>query len=292
MNEFEKRLLHLHTCCDGRSKLVSQIVVNDPDLSDLYHFSITDFQRVTTSTFRTLNVLYDRLQRSSIDSLLAHFSHQHIVPLIFSHRDYPPLLKEIYDPPFVIYVKGNITYLHESKSLAVVGTRDPSERSYRLLSQLIPPLCKEGIMVVSGLALGVDGYAHQLTLQNGGRTIAVLGAGFDHIYPKQHRSLSQGIAQNHLLLSEYPPHTPPAKWRFPERNRIISGLTKATFVVEAKKRSGSLITAYTALEQGRDVYSLPGPIDDPRTEGCHRLIQEGALCIHDANDIVNEFVLK
>lgn len=191
---------------------------------------------------------------------------------------YPLLLKEIACPPQFLFVRGNHELLNSSLCIAVVGTRKISEYGERVLREIIPPLVKAGAVIVSGLAFGVDGKAHEITLQHGGKCIAVFGCGVNEIYPKEHRSLAQRILENGgALISELPPGESPRTHHFPARNRIISGLSKATIIVEAKKKSGSLITAQFALDQNRDVFAVPGSIFSENQEGTNHLILEGAI---------------
>ncbi|MFW0837568.1 MAG: DNA-processing protein DprA [Candidatus Komeilibacteria bacterium] len=203
-------------------------------------------------------------------------------------NDYPLLLKEIADPPPILYYKGKIKCVNQQRCLAVVGARRISPYARQVMPRLLNPLLEQNIILVSGLAIGVDSYAHQLAIQANQPTIAVLGGGLDDksLYPGQHLMLSQQIIkQGGLLLSEYPPLTRPLPANFPRRNRIISGLSQATLVVEAAARSGSLITAYQALEQNRDVLAVPGAITLTNCQGSNRLIQQGARLVQDASDL-------
>lgn len=199
---------------------------------------------------------------------------------------YPELLKHIPDPPLVLYAIGNIELLRQQPAISVIGTRKPSQEGYQKTEHIIKPLIEANWIIVSGLAYGIDRFAHEITVANNGRTIAVLGSGFHHIYPQAHIPLAKKIITNGLLLSEYPPYMQARKYHFPERNRIISGLTEATLVIEATERSGTCITVDQALEQGKDVYAVPGSIFQPQSVGCHRLIQEGAKLIFHAKDIL------
>lgn len=200
---------------------------------------------------------------------------------------YPPLLKEIVNPPLVLYVKGDATLL-ATPALAVVGARAATSYGQKIAGELAGGLARQGFTVVSGLALGIDGVAHRHALRAGGKTVAVLGCGVDIAYPAQHRGLYQEIAEQGALVSDYPLGTPPEGFRFPARNRIISGLCRGVAVIEAAKHSGSLITAELAMEQGREVFAVPGRVDSAKSEGCHRLIREGATLIHTVADIVAE----
>ena len=202
--------------------------------------------------------------------------------------EYPPILKEIVDPPLVLHVRGDRSLLARH-AIAIVGSRRASPYALNAARYLATPLASEAtLVIVSGLARGVDAAAHEAALDAGGKTIAVLGTGIDVVYPKSNRALFRRIEKEGLIVSEFPPGTPPFAQNFPIRNRIISGLALGTVIVEATGRSGSLITARTAAEQGREVFAVPGSIFSKGTEGTHRLIQYGAKLVHDANDVVEE----
>lgn len=207
---------------------------------------------------------------------------------IFDHN-YPQLLKEISDAPLILYVIGNISLLKRLPNISVIGTRIPSENAWDKLELITTPLIKRGWVIVSGFARGIDSLAHKLALNYDGATIAVLGHGFNYLYPRENKGLFELIKSRGLIITEYPPHIPPKRYHFPERNRIISGLTLATLVIEAKVRSGTLITVNQALEQGRDVYAVP---DSPllvEAEGCHELIRDGATIVTKAEHILNDW---
>ena len=200
---------------------------------------------------------------------------------------YPWDLSEIYNPPALLFYQGNIDLL-ELPKVAVVGSRDSSKLGNQCVQKIIKELNNE-LIIVSGLARGIDTAAHMAALQNGGRTIAVIGTGLDVFYPKANKKLQSYIGKNHLVLSEYGPGEQPLKFHFPERNRIIAGLCRGVIVAEAKMRSGSLITCERAMEEGRDVFAIPGSILDGKSDGCHHLIQEGAKCIMSGSDVLSEF---
>lgn len=202
--------------------------------------------------------------------------------------DYPALLRELPQPPWVLYLRGNRELL-QNKSIAIVGTRRASSYGRRVTEQLSKELVQAGWTVVSGMAAGIDGFAHRSALEAGGSTIAVLGTGIDEIYPKQHQQLYYELIKNGLVISEYPPGTPGHPGLFPQRNRIISGLSFGTVVVEAAEKSGSLITAEFSMEQGREVFAVPGPITSLGSKGTLSLIQQGAKCIQSVEDILEEF---
>jgi DNA processing protein len=204
---------------------------------------------------------------------------------------YPAALAAIVDPPPVLWVRGQLTAL-ERPAVAIVGSRAGSAYALAVAEQLAMELAGEGVSVVSGLARGVDSAAHRGALSAGGCTIAVLGSGADVIYPPEHGPLADDIVRQGAVISELVPGTPPRPRFFPQRNRIISGLARAVVVVEAGDKSGSLITARTALDQGRDVLAVPGSILNGRNRGGHRLLRDGAKIVESADDILEELGLE
>jgi DNA processing protein len=218
--------------------------------------------------------------------------------LTLGDADYPAPLLDIPDPPLMLYAMGQtaqLATLRAEQALAMVGSRNPTPQGAENARYFASSLAASGLIVVSGLALGVDGAAHEGALQGATKgqlaTIAVVGTGLDRVYPRQHRELAHRIAQNGLILSEYPLGTPPLSPNFPRRNRLISGLSQATLVVEAALQSGSLITAKQALEQGRDVMAIPGSIHSTQAKGCHALIKQGAKLVESAQDVLEELRL-
>jgi DNA processing protein len=210
--------------------------------------------------------------------------------LTWSDPSYPAALAAIADPPFVLWTRGVVAVL-ERPAVAMVGSRAASPYGLAVAERLAADLVARGIVVVSGLARGVDSAAHRGALAGGGSTIAVLGSGADVIYPPEHASLARDIAATGLVMSELVPGTPPLKPFFPLRNRIISGLSRAVVVIEAGEKSGSLITARSALDQGRDVLAVPGNVLSGRNRGAHALLRDGAKIVEDADDILEELGL-
>lgn len=201
--------------------------------------------------------------------------------------DFPPLLKEIADPPVVLHVRG-LREILARPSVAIVGSRKASPYALNVARRLGKELAAHGITVVSGLARGVDAAAQNAALDAGGTTVAVLGTGIDVVYPREHKALAERVAGQGALVTEFPPGTPPLAANFPIRNRIISGLSLGTIIVEATDRSGSLITARLAAEQNREVFAVPGSIFSASSVGPHRLIQYGAKLLHDLEDLFDE----
>ena len=207
--------------------------------------------------------------------------------LSIDHPDYPPLLKDIHDAPPVLFIHGDTSLLSKPQ-LAMVGSRNPTAQGHDNAYEFAQYLARTGLIITSGLALGVDGASHQGALDGGGQTIAVTGNGLDRVYPAKHIQLAHRIAERGALVSEFPPGSKPLPGNFPRRNRIISGMSLGTLVVEAAQKSGSLITAYKALEQSREVFAIPGSIHNPLARGCHQLIRQGAKLVETAADIIEE----
>ena len=226
---------------------------------------------------------------SVADRILADCQRLNIQLLTLQDAAYPGRLKNIYDPPCLLYVKGRLPVFDEEVAVAVVGTRDCTPYGIACAEKLGYGLTCGGAIVVTGLARGVDAAATRGALRAGGITAAVVGNGLDVQYPPESRYLYEDVAAAGVLLSEYPPGSEPLGWHFPVRNRILSGLCLATLVVEAPERSGALITAGTALEQGRELYAVPGPIDAPTSVGCNQLIRDGAGLVSEAWDLLGDF---
>ncbi len=210
-----------------------------------------------------------------------------ITLLTLEDKSYPAALREIHDPPFLLYMKGDIRP-SDAAALGVVGSRRMTHYGKEQAHKLGFQLARAGFCIISGLARGIDTAAHEAAIAAGGRTIAVLGSGIGNVYPPENDVLADRIAENGAVLSEFPVLYVPDKQSFPLRNRIVSGMSQGLLVVEAPARSGSLITANQALEQGRAVFAVPGPIDRPTSEGCNRLIRQGATLVTAAKDIIDD----
>lgn len=211
--------------------------------------------------------------------------------LVLQDKNYPYLLKQIYDPPPLLYYQGDLNSFASKKTLAVVGTRKCTQYGLKAVQKVIQNLPNQ-ILIVSGLALGIDTQAHRSALNNNMTTWAVLGSGLNYIYPSKNRKLAEQIKERGALISEFSPETKPEAFHFPMRNRIISGLSKGALVAEAPHKSGALITARLAIEQNREVFAFPGNIFYPTFQGCHQLIQTGAKLVYQASDITDEFNIK
>ena len=241
---------------------------------------------------QTLAALHDYQRCGALyrraESVLADTEMQSFRLLTLSDPAYPELLRQIPDPPMVLWLRGDARVL-ALPQLALVGSRKASREGGRVAYDFAAALSASGIVPVSGLALGIDAAAHQSCVDQQRPTVAVIGTGVDRVYPQKHRALADAILDNGgCILSEYPPGTPPLPANFPKRNRIISGLAVGTLVVEAAVRSGSLITARQALEQGREVFALPGSIHNPLSRGCHALIREGATLVEQVDQIIDQ----
>lgn len=227
--------------------------------------------------------------RQRAEEILVILKNNNIDAITFDQNEYPVYLKNIYNPPAVLYVRGDL--FPQSKHIGVVGARTASGYGESAAYSLSKDMGAKGIVVVSGMARGIDACAHKGCLDGGGKTIAVLGCGIDVVYPRENLNLYERICQNGAIVSEYPPGTQPLPINFPARNRIISGLSIGVLVVEASIKSGSLITAAFALEQGREVMAIPGNINSTKSSGTNRLIREGASAVTCLNDILEDLEL-
>jgi DNA processing protein len=237
------------------------------------------------------NFLISEKSKINLEDELALLKKEDLPFLSIFDKDYPPLLGEISSPPPIIYYRGNIKLLSE-KQLAVVGSRKISSYGRQAIEKIIPELVRAGLIITSGLAMGVDHYAHQITLENEGLAVAVLGNGLSEKIMRQTSSYGlyrDIIRQSGIVISEFPPFFEASKFTFPARNRIISGLSLGALIIEAAEKSGSLITAKHALEQGREIFAIPGNIFSPQSAGANQLLKEGAKCVTGSNDILETF---
>jgi len=262
-----------------------QIQAHFGNLSEAWDAPIEVFREIDLpgKVLKNLNKLREEV---NLDRLYEEIVNGDVQVLTLLDEEYPKLLKEIDQSPPVIYVRGDLTSADEF-SVAMVGTRRVTAYGQQVTRDTSTFLAGHGLTIISGLARGVDALAHQHALQAGGRTIAVLGSGVDVIYPPEHRKLAEAIIENGALISDYPLGTQPEGSNFPPRNRVISGLSLATIVVEAGDRSGALITADFAVEQGRDVFAVPGNIFSPASRGTNRLIQRGAYLMVSPQDVLD-----
>lgn len=265
-------------------------IMSHDSLCDLYAMSVQELVQRCRLTLKQAHVVHDGLaDKKMLDDELAALDKHKICLIMICDEAYPKQLSAIYLPPPVLYCRGNVEALHQ-KSLALVGSRKATSYAQRSINMLVPSLVANQWAIVSGGAVGADTMAHEETLKAGGVTIAVLGSGLLNVYPQSNKKLFDAIvAHNGLLLSSFSMHAQPLPGNFPARNRIIAGLSRGCLVVEAAEKSGACITACFALEQSREVFALPGPIDSPFSAGCNRLIQQGARLVMEPIDIFEQF---
>jgi DNA processing protein len=255
------------------------------DIKALFHASRDEMEAkgISAKCIQVLQQMNWQLIEEDLKWVQAE--NHHIITL--EEESYPHLLKQISDPPLVLFIRGNKSILLNTQ-IAMVGSRKPTMLGVKNAKQFAYALAEAGLTVTSGLALGIDGASHQGALTAKGYTIGVCGTGLKHIYPTSHRSLAEKMIREGALVSEFPLNTAPYAANFPRRNRIIGGLSIGVLVVEAALKSGSLITARHALEQGREVFAIPGTIENPLARGCHHLIRQGAKLVETVNDILEE----
>ena len=288
MNKKEK-LIHLHHCRGAGWKTIQAIMSKDPSLSSLFTTNYVEWAKMLPIPSNKLNLFLNDLHSLNSIEKLKKYEDSQIHCLTIFDDEYPFLLKQIFDPPWVLYFKGDKKLLTRKNTLGVVGTRNPTSYGLEALKTILLPLVKKKFVIISGVAAGIDAESHKITLREGGDTIGVLGGGLKQIYPKSNITLAEEIMNKGLLISETPPEVKAEPWMFPLRNRIISGLSQGVFVVEAKERSGSLITAQAALEHGREVFALPGNVTSPESLGTNQLIYDGAKLVFSSRQIEEEF---
>src|SRR5688572_26424550 len=267
----------------GFKKLASSF--DDP--TEAFFASSAELARVEGLHREVIDGLVNFSGWGEIDEELRRVRDAGVEIVRFTSAEYPARLRMIADPPPFLYIKGALK-AEDDQSVALVGSRSASDFGRRVARDLARGLASLGCTVVSGMARGIDGSAHQSALQAGGRTIAVLGSGVERAYPPEHEALYRGISENGAVLSELPIGTRPMAFNFPARNRLISGVSLGVVVVEATEKSGSLITASLAVDQGREVFAVPGEVGVSRSRGAHRLIRQGAKLVENVEDILEE----
>jgi len=272
----------------GVGNVIYKILINHfKSPEKIFNASFEELKNVEGISIKAVEAITAFKPTDEIDRELDEILSKEINIITLNSPDYPENLKNIYDPPPFLYVKGSFIE-GDKNSVAVVGSRNASEYGIKVTQEISRHLASLGITIVSGMARGIDSAAHMAAIQGGGRTVAVLGSGLDVIYPPENKRLFEKITENGAVVSEYPLGTRPNSYNFPPRNRIISGFSLGVLVVEASPKSGSLITAKLALDQGRDVYAVPGNVYSYKAKGTHSLLKSGAKLVDNANDIVEE----
>ncbi|MBQ3160777.1 MAG: DNA-processing protein DprA [Oscillospiraceae bacterium] len=281
--------LWIVNCIGCGNNRIWQIMSGFQSVSEAYEF-LNDKEKRTKLLNANECRNADRITAEQIDEMISYCESKNIYILTYDDELYPARLKNIYNPPAVLFCRGDMSCLANDFSLSVVGTRKPSEYSVKVTASLVKELCKMGITIVSGFAVGIDITANLSAVRNGGKTIAVLGCGLDHDYPKENRSYREEIEKNGLFISEYFPKFSGSHVSFPARNRILSGLSLGIIVAEAAEKSGALISANMALTQGKGIFALaPHDLFDRRYGGNVALIRDGAVCLCGVKDIVYEY---
>lgn len=286
LSDVEKRFLALHYVFPVPANRFIKLLEEDPELIEFPTYSIEKLRYLLNLTSQKASQLKRHLSESSSTPFEQIYASHGIIAIPFMHPNYPKVLRIMIDPPAVLYVQGDVKLLNSTMKVAIIGARKASFYSERALSYIVPPLVKNDMVIVSGLAKGADTLAHQAAIRYGGKTIAVLGHGLFHLYPRENSRLKEIIAEDHLLVTEYPPYVRPERWTFPMRNRIISGLSHAVIVTEAARKSGTMSTVEHALEHGKDVFAVPGPVTSILSEGPNHLIGEGAAPLSHGFQVV------
>ncbi|OEG00389.1 DNA protecting protein DprA [Vulcanibacillus modesticaldus] len=284
-------LVYLHTIKGVGWNTLSRIVSSFNTLAEIFSVQPLELSMLSGIEYSVAEMIINNLQVDKINrfkNLLFVWGKNNIKIVTYFDSDYPAILKEIANPPWVLFAFGDLNFLHQH-SIAIVGTRSPTNYGKIVSEQLAKELVDYDFVVTSGLARGIDRLAHEGTLAKQGKTIAVMGNGIDVVYPKENQKIYDSIRETGLVISEYPPGTRPHPGYFPRRNRIISGLSLGTIIVEASSKSGSLITAQFALEQSREVFAVPGPITSQKSLGTNSLIKQGAKLIQSIEDVIEEF---
>lgn len=270
------------------SRFIQRLYNYFGDIEQAFKASLGELQLIDGLNIKKAETFLNLRSKVNPDKVLDEVTKREIKYLTLEDDNYPKLLKNIENPPAVLYYKGNLDDCNLGKTLAVVGSRKASYHAKEELNKIISQLANTDICIVSGLAAGIDSQAHLSALDNNIKTIGVIASGLDFYYPTSNKHLYQRIENgNGAVISEYFPTFEPLKFRFPQRNRIVSGMSYGTLVAEASLKSGALITANLTLEQGRELMCMPGLISNPNTEGIYKLLKNGATLVTDANDILN-----
>jgi DNA processing protein len=291
-NSILRNLIALNLVPGFGPKRVKLLLEKYPDPNQAFKLSKTELRSIEGVGEATALSFLSFEDWEEVDKTIEATEKTKAKVLTIVDDNYPELLKQIYDPPILIWHKGDIDLLHEL-GVAVVGTRNTTSYGKKTAKKLAADLCEAGLCIFSGLAHGIDSYAHQAAVESGGKTVAVLGSGIDWIYPAKNKGLANAIVQSGgLVISEFPPGTKPDAGNFPIRNRIVSGLSLGTLVVESGIQGGSIITAEIALDQNREVFAVPHPIDSASGTGCNYLIKNGAKLVQTVDDILEELPIE
>ncbi|PIC87610.1 DNA-protecting protein DprA [Sporosarcina sp. P20a] len=268
----------------------TRLLKENPSLEDLHSYTALQWSRVFNIPIERLEQFPVKFNEISCFPIVEMLKENGVTPITYFHSNYPIELRQLCDPPAVLYTKGNEILLKKQLRVGIIGSRKATSYSKMALEFIVPPLVDHQIPIVSGLADGADTMAHQAAIEYGGETIGVLGHGFSHMYPKKNQKIAEEMAENHLLVTEYPPYFPPAKWTFPMRNRIISGLSSALVITESVERSGTMSTVEHALDHGKEIFAVPGAIDSPLSAGPNKLLDEGAKPLWSGYQIVDSLL--
>ena len=270
------------------SKFIQRLYNYFGDIEKAYNSSLADLSQIEGLNIKKAETFLQKRDKTNPDKALNQVIERNLSFITFDDENYPYMLKNISDPPVVLYVKGELSLCNLKKTLAVVGSRRASTNAKDVLTKIICELRNTDVCIVSGLASGIDTVAHQSALSSNLKTIGVIASGFDFVYPTANKDLYKKIEDGcGAILSEYFPTFQPLHFRFPQRNRIVSGISYGTLVAEAAIKSGALITANLCLEQGRELMCIPGLISNPNTEGIYKLLKQGATMVTCAHDILN-----
>jgi len=284
-------IIALNLISDLGPRKMASLLRQVSDTEEIFHLSGSEFNKITADPIRDIGRLKTIRASEDLERELKFIEDEGISPICIGDEDYPEDLVNIYDPPSVIFCKGR-PCSQDRNAVAIVGSRNCSAYGIRMAEKIAYDLAEKGITIVSGMARGVDSAAHRGALKAGGRTIAVMGSGFRYIFPQGSKDIVSSISKSGAVLTEYISEIHPSKSTFPRRNRIISGMAKGIVVVEAAMKSGALITADFALQQGRDVFAVPGPADSYASKGTNKLIQDGAKLVMCAEDVIEELNLE
>lgn len=270
------------------NKFVQRLYNHFGDIEKAFNSSLNELSQIDGLNIKQAQNFIEKRDKVNLDKVMDEILRRNLTLITFEDKNYPYMLKNISDPPMVLYVKGNFENCNVEKTLAIVGSRKASTNAKDVLTRILSELRNTDICVVSGLASGIDTTAHQGALANNLKTIGVVASGFDFVYPTANRELYKRIEEGGgAILTEYFPTFEPLQWRFPHRNRIVSGLSYGTLVAEAAIKSGALITANLCLEQGRELMCIPGLVSNPNTAGIYKLLKQGATMVTSAEDILN-----